>query len=325
MLAGKTHPKEDLIRYADKALSKTESKEVAKHLETCDNCRQFLSFVKEFSGELANLKEEEFTTDEACPDSWTLVSYEAGDVDEETAKHMRVHLLFCDDCSEEFYALQRLRPKRVEATIRVAEGFIDCVQISDEATFYTEPTAVGAILGIGDVLEAPFLLIKMSMVDPDTGAESDITLRIEGEYYTSEKVLVNVKSSPVPEGLWQARLLDAPPVPITTSLVTVSKELEHGSYILGIYKEDECLGEFSFTVQRFNEPEAIKSSIKYLSIRDYPRALAILYSAFKWYPTSTEISDLLFLAIGISAEHREANERKQKKSKPRKTPTKQKR
>jgi hypothetical protein len=53
------------------------------------------------------LSKEEFTSHEPCPDSWTLVAYEAGKVDEETARHLRAHLLFCDACAKEFYALRR--------------------------------------------------------------------------------------------------------------------------------------------------------------------------------------------------------------------------
>ncbi len=109
MAAGKTHPKEDLIRYMDKTMDESERKAIEEHLETCKSCGEYLSFVKEFSQELGNLKEEEFSSDELCPDSWHLVSYEAGDLDKETAKHMRVHVLFCDDCGEELDALRRLR------------------------------------------------------------------------------------------------------------------------------------------------------------------------------------------------------------------------
>ena len=109
MAAGKTHPKEDLIRYMDKTMDESERKAIEEHLKTCKSCSEYLSFVKEFSQELGTLKKEEFSSDEPCPDSWTMVSYEAGDLDEETAKHMRVHLLFCDDCGQELDALRRLR------------------------------------------------------------------------------------------------------------------------------------------------------------------------------------------------------------------------
>src|SRR5436190_19960302 len=93
----------ELVRYLDGELEQEERAKVEQHLATCGACRDQLEFAKGFRAGLRKLSKEELTTDEPCPDSWTLVSYEAGDVDEETARHLRVHLLLCDDCAEEFY------------------------------------------------------------------------------------------------------------------------------------------------------------------------------------------------------------------------------
>src|SRR6266852_6561944 len=102
------HPREDFLRFVDGDLGEDEKRNIEKHLASCSECRIYLSSVKTFNEGLGELTEEEFTSEEPCPDSWTLVSYEAGKVDEETARHLRAHLLFCDECQEEFYALRRL-------------------------------------------------------------------------------------------------------------------------------------------------------------------------------------------------------------------------
>jgi hypothetical protein len=102
------HPKDDLLRYLDGAMEGEEKRALEEHLTGCAECREYISFVKGFNQDLAGLSKEEFTSHEPCPDSWTLVAYEAGKVDEETARHLRAHLLFCDECAKEFYALRRV-------------------------------------------------------------------------------------------------------------------------------------------------------------------------------------------------------------------------
>ena len=101
------HSKADLVRYLDGTMEAEEKGALEKHLAGCAECREYLSFVRGFNQGLAGLSKEEFASDEPCPDSWTLVAYEAGKVDGETARHLRAHLLFCDACAKEFYALRR--------------------------------------------------------------------------------------------------------------------------------------------------------------------------------------------------------------------------
>src|SRR6266568_353287 len=102
------HPKAELLRYLAGVMEGEEKRALEAHLAGCAECREYVSFVKGFNENLAGLTGEEFTSDEPCPDSWTLVSYEAGKVDEDAARHLRVHLLFCDQCAKEFYALRRV-------------------------------------------------------------------------------------------------------------------------------------------------------------------------------------------------------------------------
>lgn len=121
------HPKEDLLRYRDGLTQGDEKRVLEEHLAGCTECRDFLSFVKGFSEGLSHLEKEQLSSAEPCPDSWTLASYEAGKVDEETARHLRTHLLVCDRCAKEFHALRRasLEESRFERIERLKEFVID--------------------------------------------------------------------------------------------------------------------------------------------------------------------------------------------------------
>jgi anti-sigma-K factor RskA len=136
-----THPREDLLRYLDGEVSEEEKRELEKHLSECETCRNYVSLVGRFNERLGQLSEDEFTAQEPCPDSWTLVSYEAGKVDEETARHLRAHLLFCDSCQEEFYALRRSSHEESwrELIKRLEEFVIDL------AKSYGPGTLIGSI------------------------------------------------------------------------------------------------------------------------------------------------------------------------------------
>jgi len=124
------HPKDALLRYLDGVMEAEERRTVEEHLAGCTECRDYLSFVRGFNQNLAGLSKEEFTSDEPCPDSWTLASYEAGKVDEETARHLRAHLLFCDACAKEFYALRRVSREESwsELIERLKEFVIDLLK-----------------------------------------------------------------------------------------------------------------------------------------------------------------------------------------------------
>lgn len=108
MALSEIHPRSDLLRYLDGEIAADEKSALEEHLASCESCRNYLANVRDFNKGLGELTEEEFTSTEPHPDSWTLVAYEAAQVDDETARHVRAHLLFCDSCQEEFLALRRV-------------------------------------------------------------------------------------------------------------------------------------------------------------------------------------------------------------------------
>ena len=54
----------------------------------------------ELETRLKQYKREDFVPpNEQCPDPQTLIEYVEGDLDEETQKHVNVHVAFCRHCS----------------------------------------------------------------------------------------------------------------------------------------------------------------------------------------------------------------------------------
>src|SRR5439155_1086043 len=120
-----------------------ERRAVEEHLASCGECREYVSFVTGFNEPLTELTEREFASHEGCPDSWTLVSHAKGDVDEETARHLRVHLLFCDDCAEEYYALRGLRaPAWTKVVLQAAQGALECASLLGSGVL-VQPESLG--------------------------------------------------------------------------------------------------------------------------------------------------------------------------------------
>ena len=174
------HPKADLLRYLDGRTEGEEKSALEKHLAGCAECREYLSFVKGFNQGLVGLSKEEFSSAEPCPDSWTLVAYEAGEVDEETARHLRAHLLLCDECAIEFYALRRL--SREESWRELIERLKESVV--DLAKSY----GPGALIGpIRIVAEQPALAVRGGEVTK--GASKVLELQVGDNAYSVELAL----------------------------------------------------------------------------------------------------------------------------------------
>lgn len=300
------HPRTDLLRYLTGEVEGDEKLVLEAHLTSCEDCRNFLSFVRDFRAGLSELTGEEFTTREPCPDAWTIVTYERGEADEETARRLRVHLLLCDACAEEHYALQRLRPKAVEVVLGVAGHVFHCRWISDFVT-WANPARAVATMGAPPMFVAPFEVIK-TLQDPHTGGASTLKVRAERSL-EPEAIRLVVMSEPAPERTWGWRVCllgteDLPEVdiPLMTREVEVSADLTYGLHALEVRKDDECLQRLAFTFEPLNMRQAIDAALEYLEIRQYSRAIAILTYAAERYPESREVSDLLVVARGLAVQ-----------------------
>jgi len=245
------HPREDLLRYVDGDVGEDEKRSLEKHLASCSECRTYLSSVKTFNEGLGELTEEEFTSQEPCPDSWTLVSYEAGKVDEETARHLRAHLLFCNDCREEFYALRRLRgPSWTKLVLNLVRGAVELVSISGSGVF--EPAYAAAELRAEVAPPSGALGVEDAVVDPETKATSTVRVKVEAEPKPSTASMLIEVEPPQPN--WRAYLYDAEEqelesMPLSAKESPIGSKLLAGTYTIHVQKGLDVLASFAIEIR----------------------------------------------------------------------------
>ncbi len=245
------HPREDLLRFVDGDLGEDEKRNLEKHLASCSECRTYLSSVKTFNEGLGELTEEEFTSEEPCPDSWTLVSYEAGKVDEETARHLRAHLLFCNDCGEEFNALRRLRaPSWTKLVLNLVRGAVEVVSISGSGVF--EQAYAAAELRAEVAPPSGPLGVEDAVVDPETKSTSTVRVKIEtGPTPSTASMLIEVEP---PQPNWRAYLCDVEEqelasMPLSAKENPIGSKLLAGTYTIHIQKGPDVLASFAIEIR----------------------------------------------------------------------------
>src|SRR6266853_3493734 len=130
------HPHESLIRtHVEGEGSEHERQEVDEHLKDCGDCREFLSFVQDFSETAKDYGEDEIAADEPHAPKSVIIAYEEGKLDAETALHLRAHMLFCDQCAETYYLLKRMRaPSSTEVVIGIIQRAKDTLVEALEIT-----------------------------------------------------------------------------------------------------------------------------------------------------------------------------------------------
>ena len=179
-----SHPKGDLIRYHDGEVDQEERRNIEKHLETCQSCQELLSFVRDFNQGLAEIEEPVPVDGEQHLDTWTLVSLEEGMVDEETARGIRSHLIFCDRCADLYDVSLRSRPKLIDLWIRVARGVVEAIFASVELPAPVQ-VPIPQTLGPNQWVSIPFSL-EETITDPDTGRSHSITLKLEDDPFNKQ-------------------------------------------------------------------------------------------------------------------------------------------
>lgn len=245
------HPRRDLLRLVEGDVGEDEKRSLEKHLASCSECRTYLSSVEIFNEGLGELTEEEFTSQEPCPDSWTLVSYEADKVDEETARHLRAHLLFCDDCREEFYALRRLRaPSWTKLVLNLVQGAVELVSISGSGVF--EPAYAAAELRTEMAPPSGALGVEDAVVDPESKATSVVRVRIEAEPKSSTASMFIDTEPPQPN--WRAYLYDAEEqelesMPLAARENPIGSKLLAGAYTIHVRKGPDILASFAIEIR----------------------------------------------------------------------------
>lgn len=245
------HSREELIQYLGGALGEGEKQRVEHHLSGCADCQAYVSFVKDFHHGLTGLAEEEFTSKEFCPDSMTLVLYEAGEVDEETARHLRVHLLFCDACAEQFYALRRLRaPAWTKVVLHAAQSALECVSLLGSGVLL-QPESPG-VRGPEQQQAPDRLQIEDTVVDPDTQASATVRLLVEAEP-KARTVSMLLEIEPL-QTEWSASLFAAgekelAKIPLAAHQTPMGSDLPYGAYQVTIRRGTDPLGSFAIEIQ----------------------------------------------------------------------------
>ena len=244
------HPRAELLRYLDGAVTADERRTLEAHLASCKQCRDYIARVKNFNEGLAGLTEEEFTSREPCPDSWTLASYDAGEVDEETARHLRAHLLYCDECAEEFDALRRLHgPSWTKAVVRAARGMLECLSLTGSGMLL-EPAYARVRAAEGRV--ADHIQIEDTVADPETKTTSTVRVRIEADPKGPLASVLLELEPPAPA--WRAYLLGAEDeevasLPLAERETVLGTSLPYGAYTVSLRKGKEELASFAIEIR----------------------------------------------------------------------------
>jgi len=109
-------PGDVLLMFLDGALSSEAQASITAHLEGCPTCREVLTHSRDFGTLLRDTGEEHASPEEPCPSAWTLVQYHTGELEEETARHVRAHLFMCAKCFAEVLALEQAQQDSILLT-----------------------------------------------------------------------------------------------------------------------------------------------------------------------------------------------------------------
>jgi hypothetical protein len=258
MVGSQPHEEEKLLRYVGGGLPENEQAAIEEHLASCEACRQFVSFVQDFDAVLQEAKPVFPSPGEACPDASLIVDLEAGQLDEETAQHLRAHLLFCRHCLEEYFALRRARhaPAWTEVILRAARGALECLSIAGSGILAPLPDARRIRdVSVSKTLwasRAPTVRIEDTVSDLERGVSSKVYLRVESDPLTLQATIV-LRAEPA-QADWKAYLLDVKELelasmPVGEGATTLGSNLPLGSYTVRMRKGEEELARFCLEIR----------------------------------------------------------------------------
>lgn len=97
----KQHPERyELMAWREGDLDREARRSIEEHVKTCEECRDFVEYVEWFYNAFKGTLDRFRLPEEKCPPSDVLTGYLLGELDEETARHVRAHLFVCDECFE---------------------------------------------------------------------------------------------------------------------------------------------------------------------------------------------------------------------------------
>ena len=252
------HPHESLIRtHVEGEGSERERQEVDEHLKDCGDCREFLSFVQDFSETAKDLAEGEIAADEPHAQKNVIIAYEEGKLDAETSLNLRAHMLFCDECAETYYLLKRMRAPSwtevvVEAVRSAKETLLKVVEITGMGELVPVPAVVTRGPG-GDPQEG-HSRIEIAQHVMDAGEEANLLFLVEPngkESAATVRLLIGINTS---KPAWKATLLDAQEnemasMPLAETAQVLHTSLSVGTFVVQIAHDEEILMEFRLKIQ----------------------------------------------------------------------------
>lgn len=180
-MASEPHETETLIRYAEIALTAEERSAAERHLSHCEACREYLTFVGDFNDALRSANPADTRANEPHPDSSLIIALAEEELDEPTAENVRDHLLFCDECADEFSLLEGIAQE--EAASAPWRKFIE--QLRRTMVDLWKSYGVGAVLGPFTLLaETPALTVRGG--EKTAGTFKVLEVSVGGNLYSLE-------------------------------------------------------------------------------------------------------------------------------------------
>ena len=258
------HPHETILHaYAEGDASSSDRATVDEHLQGCEDCRDFLSFVQGFSTDAKDLSPSDIAPEEPCFASEVIVAYEHGELDRATSQRLRKHMLFCDQCAGTYYLLKRMRaPSWTEVVVEAVKSAKEWLLRPIEVTGMGELAPLPATVHRGgEEAEEAQPRVDIAQVVSDSGDQAQVLFSLEADVEgpgATVRVLIGID---VAMPAWRANLLEADEKKIASVPLGERKQLLHasltpGTYIAQIVKNGEVLAECRLKIQAAHEPTA---------------------------------------------------------------------
>jgi hypothetical protein len=239
------HPHEGIFRaYVEGEVSDSDRQKVDAHMKDCGDCRDLLSFMRDFSDAAKDFAADDIAQDEPHARNEVIIAYEEGKLDKETALHLRSHMLFCDRCAETYYLLKRMRAPSwttvVIETVRSAkETLLRAVEITGMGELV--PLSVAVTRRRGEQEQAqPKLEIALYVTDAHD--EAELVIHVESGHARGVSIRVLLRGDPPKPG-WKAKLLDAENKVLASIPLTNQEQELHPALSTGIFEVQVLKGE----------------------------------------------------------------------------------
>jgi hypothetical protein len=249
------HPGVDILRYREGDLDEEKKRSVDKHIQECAECREYLAFVDDFQAGLQELTPEELVGTQTHPEPELIFDYEQGKLDDKSARGLRAHMLFCDTCTDELYALRRLHHSRsfTQAVIRIAKKTLQLIDIFGTGEMPELAEVVSRTKGKEETQpESGSVLIEDTVTDEEMKQSAEIRIYVEANP-DRPAASVRVLANPPRPG-WEVKLeksggQELKSAPMADEEIRLGSALSPGSYMVQIHKGEKMLADFRLDIR----------------------------------------------------------------------------